>query len=62
MGCPAKNIFTECRPTVGDTYSQRQRSGDVCRTLTGTVFLLPEGSSIITSGTPLPASAEKITE
>ena len=56
-GWPAKNTLTECRPTAGDTYSQRHRSGEIWRTLTGTVFLWPAGSTTITSGTPRPASA-----
>lgn len=62
MGFPAKKILTECRPTIEETYSHRHTSGEVCRTLTGTEFLFPDGSRIMTSGTPLPASFVKMSK
>lgn len=60
IGFPEKNIFTECSPRKDATYSHRHTSGEVCLNFIGTVFLWPCGSRIITSGTPFPASTNKI--
>jgi hypothetical protein len=56
MGFPAKKMLTLWRPTLAATYSQRHVSAETSLTFTDAVFLLPDGSRMITSGVPFPAS------
>lgn len=59
-GTPPKNILTECRPIMFDTYSHFHRLWLILRIFTGTVVLWPAGSKIITSGIPLSVSVESM--